>query len=38
MNLVNLQDTKLIHRNFLHTYTLTTTDQEEKSGNQLHLT
>ena len=38
MNLVNLQDSKLIHRDFMHSYTLTTEDQEEKSGNQSHLT
>ena len=30
MNLVKLQDTKLIHRNLLHFYTLTTKGQKEK--------
>ena len=29
MNLVKLQDTKLMHRNLLHSYTLTTKDQKE---------
>ena len=29
MNLVKLQDTKLIHRNLLHSYTLTTKNQKE---------
>ena len=29
MNLVKSQDTKLIHRNLLHSYTLTTKDQKE---------
>ena len=33
MYLVNLQDVKLIHRNLLHSYTLTTRDQKEKLGN-----
>ena len=31
MNLVMLQDTKLMHRDLLHSYTLTTKDQKEKS-------
>ena len=30
MNVVKLQDTKLMHRNLLHSYTLTTKDQKEK--------
>ena len=30
MNLVKLQDTKLIYRNLLHFYTLTTNYQKEK--------
>ena len=34
MNLVKLQYTRLIHRNLLHSYTLTTKDQEEKSRKQ----
>ena len=29
MNLVKLQDIKLMHRNFLHSYTLTMKDQKE---------
>ena len=29
MNLVKLQDTKLMHRNLLHSYTLTMKDQKE---------
>ena len=37
MNLGKLQDTKLIHRNFLHCYTLTMKDQKEKSRKQVHL-
>ena len=35
--LVKLQDTKLIHRNQLHFYTLTMRDQKEKLGKQSHL-
>ena len=37
MNVVNLQDAKLIHRNVLHSYTLTKKDQKEKSRKQSHL-
>ena len=37
MNLVRLQDTKSIHRNLLHSYTLTTKDQKEKLRKQSHL-
>ena len=37
MNSVKLQDTKLIHRNLLHFYTLTTKDQKEKLRKQSHL-
>ena len=37
MNLVKFQDTKLIHRNQLHFYTLTTNDQKDKSRNLCHL-
>ena len=37
MNLVKLQDTKLIHRNLLHFYTLTTKDQKEEFKKQSHL-
>ena len=36
-DLVNLQDTKLKHRNHLHSYTLTMKDQKEKFKKQLHL-
>ena len=32
-----LQDTKLIHRDLLHFYTLTTKDQKEKLRKQSHL-
>ena len=32
-NLAKLQDTKLIHRNLLHFYTLTMRDQKEKFKN-----
>ena len=35
--LVNLQDTKLIHRNLLHCYILTMKYQKDKSRKQLHL-
>ena len=35
--LVKLQDTKLIHINLLHFYTLTTNYQKEKLRNQSHL-
>ena len=41
MNLAKLQDTKLIHRNRRHFFTLTMKDQKEKLGKQsclpLHL-
>ena len=37
MNSVMSQDTKLIHRNLLHFYTLTTKDQKEKFKKQSHL-
>ena len=38
MNLVKLQDMKLIHRNLLHFfYILTMKDQKEKLGEQSHL-
>ena len=37
MNLVKLQDTKLMHRNLWHSYTLTTKDQKEKLRKQSHL-
>ena len=37
INLVRLQDTKLMHRNLLHSYTLTTKDQQEKLRKQSHL-
>ena len=36
MNLAKSQDTKLIHRNLLHFYTLATKDQKEKLGNNLY--
>ena len=36
MNLVKLQDTKLMHRNLLHSYTLTMEDQKEKLRQQYH--
>ena len=37
MNLVKLQDTKLMHRNLLHSYALTMKDQKEKLRKQSHL-
>ena len=37
MNLVKLQVTKLIHRNLLHFYSLTTKDQKEKFKKHSHL-
>ena len=37
INLVKLQHTKLIHRNLLHSYTLTMKDQKEKLRKQSHL-
>ena len=36
MNLVKLQDTKLMHRNLLHSYTLTIKDQKEKLRKHSH--
>ena len=36
MNLVKLQDTKLMHRNLLNSYILTTKDQKEKLRKQSH--
>ena len=35
MNLVKSQDAKLIHRNLLHSDTLTTKDQREKVRKEL---
>ena len=37
MNLVKLQDTKLIHRNLLHSYTQKMKDQKEKLWKQSDL-
>ena len=37
MNLVKFQDKKLIYRNILHSYALTTKDQKEKLRKQSHL-
>ena len=37
MNLVKLQDTKLIHKSLLHFYTLTMKEQKEKVKKQSHL-
>ena len=37
MNLVKLQDTKLMHKNLFHSYTLTMKDQKEKLKEQFHL-
>ena len=34
MNLIKFQDTKLLHRNRLHSYTLTMKDQKEKLRKQ----
>ena len=36
-NSMKLQDTKLIHRNKLHLYTLTIKDQKRKLRKQSHL-
>ena len=36
MNLVKLQDTKLMHRKWLHPYTLTMKYQKKKLRNQSH--
>ena len=38
MNLVKLQVTKLIHKNLLHFYTLTTKDHTEKFKKQIPFT
>ena len=38
MNLVKLQDTKLMHRNLLYSYTLTTKDQKEKTKETIPFT
>ena len=38
MNLVKLQHTKLIYRNLLHFFKLTTNYQKEKLRKQSHLT
>ena len=35
--MVRLQDTKLMHRNLWHSYTLTTKNQKEKLRKQSHL-
>ena len=37
MNVLKLQDKKLIHRNQLHFYILTTNHQKEKLRKQSHL-
>ena len=37
MNLVKLQDKKLIYRNLLHLYILIMKDQKEKSGKPSYL-
>ena len=37
MNSIKLQDTKLIHRNLSHFYTLTIKEQREKLKKQSHL-
>ena len=37
INLVKLQDAKLMHRNLLRFYTLRTKDQKEKLSKQSHL-
>ena len=37
MNVVKLQDTKLMHRILFHFYTLTMEDQKEKLRKQFHL-
>ena len=37
MNLVKLQDTKLIHRNIVHAYILAMRHQKEKLSKQSHL-
>ena len=35
--MAKLQDTKLIHRNISHSYSLIMKDQEEKLRKQFHL-
>ena len=35
--MVNLHNTKIIHRNLLHSYTLTTKDGKKKLRKQFHL-
>ena len=37
MNSIKLHDTKLIHRNLSHFYTLTIKEQREKLKKQSHL-
>jgi len=37
LNLVKSQDTKSVHRNCLHSYTLLTKNQKEKLRNQSYL-
>ena len=37
MSLVKFQDTKLIHRNLLHFYTVTMNVQKEKLGKPSHI-
>ena len=37
MNLVKSQDTKLIHRSLLHSYTLKTKGQKEKLKKQSYV-
>ena len=37
MNSIKLQDTKIIHRNLLHSHTLTMKDQKKKLGKESHL-
>ena len=36
MNIVKLQDIKLIHRNLLHSYTLTMKNQKDKLRTHSH--
>ena len=37
LEFIKLQETKLIHRNLLHSYRATTKDQKEKLGKQSNL-
>ena len=37
MNLVKLEDAKLIHRNLFHFYVLSVKDQKDKLRKQSHL-